>query len=234
MTTHARLARQRQPTRPNVRASWRRSGGGRTVALLCVALLSGHSAQGASVSEASKEVRAVTDDGGLLASEPQAALATQLRLYGQFVGDWDLLATKYSVEGVATSNRGEWNFRWVLEGRAVQDVFIVPARGARDNAMPGKKQSYGTTLRIYDPQRDLWEITYVDPVYSAIFRLTARFENGEIVQTGVDQDGRPYRWIFFDVQRDSFRWRSEVLQDDGKTWRKEQDFVATRKKPHAM
>jgi hypothetical protein len=204
-----------------------------STALLCAALLYGHSVQATQMSDSSKQAKVAVDDGGLLASAPEAALAGQLRLYGQFVGDWDLVATNYSAGGAATTRRGEWNFRWVLEGRAVQDVFIVPARGAREDAGSAGKQSYGTTLRFYDPQRDLWEITYVDPVYTAVFRMTARFENGEIVQTGVDHQGRTYRWIFFDVRPNSFRWRSEVLQSNRKTWVKEQDFSATRKKPHA-
>lgn len=178
------------------------------------------------MSEANNRADHRVDDGGLFASGPHASLAEKLRLYGQFVGDWDVVATSYKEDGSASTRRGEWNFRWALEGRAVQDVFIVPARGAR---AADQKQSYGTTLRFYDPQRDVWEITYVDPVYALVFRMTARVENGEIVQTGVDHDGRTYRWVFFDIQPDSFRWRSEVWQKDDGAWRKEQDFVATRK-----
>lgn len=168
------------------------------------------------------------DDGGLFAAAPHPDMVRQLQLYGQFVGDWDVVATSYNSDGTAKTRRGEWNFRWALEGRAVQDVFIVPARAARSSGPAGQKQSYGTTLRIYDPQHDAWEITYVDPVYALVFRTTARLVNGEIVQTGVDHEGRTYRWVFFDIRHDSFRWRSEVLQDDAKTWHKEQDFVVTR------
>src|SRR5262249_31314764 len=141
----------------------------------------------------------------------------------------DLSVTTTSPEGVTNNYKGEWNFRWVLEGRAVQDTFIVPARGARGHPPPGKKESYGTTMRFFDPGREVWEITYIDPNHAAVFRLTARLQNGEIVQTGIDSKERTYRWVFFDMRPDGFRWRSEVLLDDGKSWRQEQLFVATRK-----
>lgn len=227
MRTHGSLSGPRRP-RPNRSSSWQELRSA-TAALLSMALLSGHAAQGASMSDGKVKARVVVDDGGLLASAPLSAMAEQLHLYGQFIGDWDLLVTQYLPDGTTTSRRGEWNFRWVLEGRAVQDMFIVPARGDRGRAPPDKKESYGTTLRIYDPERDSWEITYVDPVYAAVFRMTARVENGEIVQKGVDRNGHTYRWVFFDIHPDSFRWRSEVMQDGGTTWRKEQDFRATRK-----
>jgi len=174
-------------------------------------------------------VEAETDDGGLFAASPEASMAGQLQLYGQFVGDWDVVATSYLEGGEVRVRKGEWNFRWVLEGRAVQDMFIVPARGARSAPGSGRKESYGTTLRIYDPQRQAWEITYVDPIYATVFRLTARFIDGEIVQSGVNPDGTNYRWVFFDIKPESFRWRAETLQGDGSTWRKEQEFTATRK-----
>jgi hypothetical protein len=200
----------------------------RAAALLGVVLVCDTSVAAVTVEPCNQSHECI-DDGGLFASRPHTSMGEHLRLYGQFVGDWDVVATTYTENGTARVRHGEWNFRWILEGRAVQDMFIVPARGARGGSTSGEKQSYGTTLRMYDPQRDSWEIIYVDPAYAAVFRLTARFVDGEIMQSGVDSDGRAYRWVFFDIEPDSFRWRAEVLQTDGKTWRKEQEFVATRK-----
>jgi len=48
--------------------------------------------------------------------------------------------------------RGEIHAGWVLQGRAIQDVWIFP--GA----------FYGTTLRVYDPGLDAWHILWSDPV----------------------------------------------------------------------
>lgn len=175
---------------------------------------------------------APADDGGVLAAAPLPALADKLALYGQFVGDWDVRITNYPPHGAPTVRQGEWNFRWALEGRAIQDAFIVPARGARGKHGGGAKESYGTTLRYYDPQQDAWHITYIDPVYAAQWQMIAHRRGDEIVQDGRNQDGTPMRWIFFDIRPQSFRWRAEVQDGPGKTWRKEQEFFATRKVPH--
>ncbi len=52
---------------------------------------------------------------------------------------------------------GEWHFGWALEGRAVQDVWIVPPRGElRRGDAAANVNSYGTTLRVYDPDIDAW------------------------------------------------------------------------------
>lgn len=51
--------------------------------------------------------------------------------FGPLVGTWDI----EWVDGHGTEHerhvKGEWIFSWVLEGLAVQDVFICPSREAR-------------------------------------------------------------------------------------------------------
>jgi hypothetical protein len=44
----------------------------------------------------------------------------------------------------------------VLEGRAIQDVWMIPRLQDRQpgiQPLPGAGNWYGTTLRIYDPER---------------------------------------------------------------------------------
>ncbi|MGH9365254.1 MAG: arginase family protein [Thermoanaerobaculia bacterium] len=166
---------------------------------------------------------------GLAATEPRAELADKLSLYGQFVGEWDVRVVSHASDGGRRERTGEWNFGWVLEGRAVQDVFIVPARGARRAADGTVKESYGTTLRFYDPDQHAWQITYVDPVYHAVSRFIARQQGDEIVQEGTTPDGQPSRWVFSKITPVSFDWRSEASADGGKTWKLEQEIFARRK-----
>ena len=53
-------------------------------------------------------------------------------LFGLFVGEWEFDWTGYDEDGDETlTERGEWIFGWVLEGRAVQDVWIIPGRERR-------------------------------------------------------------------------------------------------------
>ena len=73
----------------------------------------------------------------LQATGPAADRADRMALYGQFVGSWDLDVTEYRDDG-PVQRRGEWHFGWALEGRAVQDVWIVPPRGQRGRGAWGR------------------------------------------------------------------------------------------------
>src|SRR5262245_24681971 len=96
-------------------------------------------------------------------SRPNAALADKLRLYGQFVGSWRLDIAYKAFNGALLRDEGEWHFAWLLDGKAIQDVWIFPARDRRDPAKPQPWHMYGTTLRWYDPALDAWHITWFDP-----------------------------------------------------------------------
>ena len=87
----------------------------------------------------------------------------------------------------ATDN-GEIHFGWVLQGRAIQDVWRVPGRKP---PAPTIRRSlmYGTTLRIYDPGIDAWHIIWSDPVKQYYSRQIGRAEGDDIVQEGADADG---------------------------------------------
>ena len=90
---------------------------------------------------------------GLESSKPAPELADKMNLFGQFVGDWRFDYVGYKKDGTSFKAKGEWHFGWILEGRAVQDVWIIPGRPERNN--PGTpKGEYGTTVRFYDPKLD--------------------------------------------------------------------------------
>jgi catechol 2,3-dioxygenase-like lactoylglutathione lyase family enzyme len=67
----------------------------------------------------------------LHAHGPAADRAGKMELYGWLVGSWELDVTGYPEDGSQRRRPGEWHCGWVLEGRAIQDVWIVPARSAR-------------------------------------------------------------------------------------------------------
>ena len=99
----------------------------------------------------------------LTVDAPAADRAHKMRLYGRFVGSWELMVTRFNEDGSTRQAPGEWHFALVLEGRAVQDVWIVPTRGALRQKTPPQGLFYGTTLRTYDPRIDAWHIQYTDP-----------------------------------------------------------------------
>lgn len=97
----------------------------------------------------------------LYAARPHESLAAKLHLYGRFVGSWKLDIDFHPLNGPLRRAEGEWHFVWVLDGKAIQDVWIFPARRLRGTAEPW--HMYGSTFRWYDPAIDAWHITYFDP-----------------------------------------------------------------------
>jgi hypothetical protein len=149
-------------------------------------------------------------------------------IYAWLLGEWDVTVTDISDAG-ERETPGEWHFGRTLEGRAIQDVFIVPSRSARGGeGAPGNR--YGNSIRVYDRAADSWRITWINPVSLTEVRLVGRREEDDIVQTGVDTDGSLMRWTFCEIAPDSFKWIGEVSSDEGESWFTHSVFVGTRKK----
>jgi hypothetical protein len=154
----------------------------------------------------------------LTADGPARGLEDKLMLYGQFVGEWEFDWTGYDAAGNETLTApGEWCFAWVLQGRAVQDVWICPARDLYGSPDCPPQREYGTTVRFYDPEADLWRIVWCGPGFGNLRTFLATQRGDEIVQEGTTPDGEPLNWIFSDITASSFRWRSQVLRGDD--WR---------------
>jgi hypothetical protein len=169
----------------------------------------------------------------LRAPGPAPEYHLKLMLYGQFVGSWEAEAQWLLPDGTTRLHYWQIHFDWVLEGRAIQDVWITPPRhGPHSNSglEPWGKfgNQYGTTLRVYDPGNDVWHVTYVEPHSCSRATLIGRLAGDRIVQEGSGSDGSHLRWVFSDIRSDTFRWHAEVSRDDGATWRKALEMVALR------
>jgi hypothetical protein len=140
------------------------------------------------------------------ADGPHPALADQLHLFGQFVGSWDVDITYHRPDGTRYDVEGEWHFGWVLEGRAIQDVWIAPRRELRNK--PGLELGdYGTTLRFYDPALGAWRSTWIGPYKGYVMPFIARPVGAEIVLEGSFAPGQTTRWIFSAITPSTFKWR---------------------------
>ena len=165
----------------------------------------------------------------LHAAGPSADRDGKMGLYGWLVGSWDLDVTEYLDDGSQRRRPGEWLFGWALEGRAIQDVWIVPPRGAlRAGDAAANSNRYGTTLRTYDPRIDAWHIQWTDPVSQTYLSMIGRKRGDDIVQEGEGPGGSLIRWSFSEISRDAFRWRGEISADRGATWRLIVEFFARR------
>jgi hypothetical protein len=165
----------------------------------------------------------------LVADGPNPEHAEAMMLFGQFVGEWDFDWTGYSEDGKReVVECGEWIFGWVLEGRAVQDAWIIPERPRLERA--GLPQGeYGTTIRFYDPVLDVWLVTWSGPINRVRRTFVARRSGDEIVQEGHTENGYPMRWTFSEITEDAFHWRSVCSNDGEKTWRLREEMHVRRR-----
>lgn len=149
-------------------------------------------------------------------------------IYGWLLGSWFVDVFDHLPDGTVRQSDGEVHFARVLEGRAIQDVWIVPRITSRSSALSQRGNRYGTTLRVWDPTLQAWRITWINPVNGTHNELVGRKVGNDLVQIGTEPDGTPMRWSFTEVTPDSFRWLGEILESDGKTWKLQCEFVARR------
>jgi hypothetical protein len=164
-----------------------------------------------------------------LAARGADPAATEPDLFGQFVGSWDLDVTYYPTPAETETSNGEWHFGWILEGRAIQDVFIVPRRGENGRHGSGHQpRVYGTTVRFFDPAIDAWRIVWASPLSGVQALFIGRRRDDEIVLENTD-GGMIMHWVFSDIENNSFRWRAETSEDGGSTWRLVQEMTVRRR-----
>lgn len=166
----------------------------------------------------------------LHAGGPDPLHAEALQLYGRFVGAWTVQLTDRFPDGSVDRSTGEWHFGWVLQGRAVQDVWIAPPSPRRNQEPPaGYPLRYGSTLRMYQPQSGTWRITWTDPALGLWVTQIGRADGADIVQEGRAPDGAAMRWSFRDIRPDRFLWLDEVSHDDGASWFLQLEMQASRR-----
>jgi hypothetical protein len=152
----------------------------------------------------------------LAAAGPDPQYAAQLDLYGRFVGSWHIDNRQLNHEtGQWRENTGHWHFGWILGGRGVQDTLEFGGRP-------------GTTVRLYDPDEDRWRVVFFSPSRGDIFTLVGRRDGTGVFQEGTQPDGRAIRWIFKDVEADSFTWQGYIDLAGTGEWALEQEMRARR------
>jgi hypothetical protein len=161
----------------------------------------------------------------LFAHGPHPDLAGVDLLFEPFIGSWDLEVTWFEGLEPTRTEAGEWHFAWVLEGRAVQDVWIVPRRDQRRAG--ADLYEYGTSIRFPDPGLGGWRSTWLGPTQRSVRTFAARRIGDDVVLDGEHDDGTPLRWAFSDIAPDSFSWSNATGRPDG-TWLVTQRFRATR------
>lgn len=161
----------------------------------------------------------------LVADKPHPSLGSHAETYGRLIGSWrgtyrDVLDSGEEIGPL------EVHFAWVLEGRAVQDIWIAPRAFAVGIANL-RRQMHGTTIRVFDPESAVWRVDWWNPCRGVHNSLVGRRVNDGIVQTGY-WDGCPQRWRFQDILPDSFTWQAHRLSDGAERWELQTEFLLER------
>lgn len=159
----------------------------------------------------------------LSAAGPHSSLASQTEVVSRLVGAWDVEYTQFKKDGTAKQSTGEFIVGWIMDGRAIQILWIVDPSGTRT-----EREVY-TNVHWFDQKAQTWRSAFVDPEHGSLARFTGgpagddRFVL-ETADFGSDQN----RWSANDIRSNSFVWRDEASSDDGKTWRLVAEYQMTR------
>ncbi|HET7542614.1 MAG TPA: hypothetical protein VFK05_22240 [Polyangiaceae bacterium] len=165
----------------------------------------------------------------LVATGPHPSLGAHADTYGRVIGSWIGELNRFQDGKSVASGSVEAHFGWALEGRAVEDIWITPARVDRDSNSGAAVNWYGATLRVFEPATSAWHATWTDPVSQMRIELVGRRQGDEIVQIGT-RAGRPIRWTFSDITPATFTWRGHILNFDGVSWALEVEMKFRRTK----
>ena len=115
--------------------------------------------------------------------------------------------------------KGEVHASWVLEGRAIQDLFIFPGRAARRTRLPAQGNRYATTIRTYDRGLNVWRVNFINPAaYETSANLIARRQGDGIEMEGNLADGTPIRWRYEKIAPASFNYSAEKMRSSDRSW----------------
>jgi hypothetical protein len=153
---------------------------------------------------------------------PHPSLGDEARAFDQLVGVWDCDFGFYQRDGSVRHKKGELLLGWILDGRAVQDIWITyPGAAEQDRRI-------GTSVRFFDTALKQWRVVFVAPQANYLVTVQGGLQGDRILLTGVDADGFRIRWSFNDIGPDAFVWRGEKSRDGGKSWTVEEEHHMRR------
>ncbi len=168
----------------------------------------------------------------LLAHHPAMHIAGPNDLYAPLLGSWSVEVLDAEPDGSKRVTAGEWHFARILEGRAIQDVLIVPTRVQRTPRATTRFDRYGSSLRIFDATSGVWRVHWCNPGDGQLHMLEAQRSGTDIVEISEVRHGGTLRWTIFDIKADSFLARGEArvsANGNGETiWRTTVEIYARR------
>jgi len=165
----------------------------------------------------------------LQATGPNPSLGGQAKVLSQLVGTWDVEYTDFMKDGTTLHRTGEFKVGWIMDGRALQDLWIVDPWGKH------KDREVYTEVHYFDAKSRTWHATFVDPQNGSTARFTAsEVANDHLVLESNELDSGLTRWSFNDIRPDSFTWRDVGSSDGGKTWKLRAEYHMKRHSAGAL
>lgn len=160
----------------------------------------------------------------LVADGPASDDSDRLMEFGRFVGSWELDVSYFGADGSEERTTAKWQWEWVLGGRAILDVLMLPTRPP---APP--TDGYHTLLRVFDASQGRWKVVWIAPQHSIVYKLTGSFTNdGGVVLLSDPGEDEPSKWVFSEVTDDTFLWEGFTMDAPDNEWRLEQRMTARR------
>lgn len=161
----------------------------------------------------------------LRATGPHPSLGDHASVLGRLVGAWDVEYMDISKDGKAIYRSGELLVGWIMDGRAIEDVWIV------DPSQAGKEREVYADVRYFDPKSGTWPAIFIDPESASV----AAFAGGAVADDRIVLDsqdlvaGQTRRWSFNDIRDDAFVFRDDASSDGGKTWSLKSEYHMKRR-----
>ena len=173
---------------------------------------------------------AVVRKSVLHAQQPAADCASQLGLYFFLIRSWTTRILTHD-DGRTHEGAGGFHARRVLEGRAIQDVWMIPGRAQRTatrRPLPVAGNWYGNDAARLRPRVSAPGASSGPTGDQQFVRQIGRADGNDIVQDGEHVNGTAMRWRFTKITPASFHWIGEFMRDESVRWELQVEVFAER------
>ena len=142
-----------------------------------------------------------------------------------FIGEWNIEAVDILPDGSFQKNRAKSVVRYILDGEAIQDDYLLLDNN--DTII-----FRGTSIRSYNQNTNKYQIVWIMPSHKGITDIVAEWKNNKLISTGKGYDSSGSfleRFEYYDIKPNSYKFKMDRSYDGGKTWIENfGKFTATR------
>jgi len=140
----------------------------------------------------------------------------QLSDFAFIIGRWECDVNIKKGDDEFEQNEALWTGRYILDGNAIEDEY-------RETNEDGELIRLGINIRSYNNENG-WTMKWFDALNSSWLDLGPKELGGVHVNSSSISfkhfalNDMLVRITFFDIKDDSFSWKADVSNDNGKTW----------------